>query len=391
MAVCALALAACADKRSLSGPCPDGDCASRVHAPGIADPQSPGFHVALLEASNWDFARCQSCHGDDWKGGKSGESCFSCHKAAPTACETCHGSGPTSNAHGRHAGASVACGECHVVPQSWDDDGHILHDGVAITAPAKVTFGARAALTPSPADRAGPPTWDGATCTNVYCHGAALHAAGGTAPAPRWDDPAPPGDCARCHGAPPPSHARSDCATCHPPGAPHIDGIVQVGREPGCSGCHGSASSPAPPVDLSGHTFTTAIGVGAHQAHLQACSQLTAPIACATCHQVPAAVDSPGHIDAPGPARVDAALGWDRASQTCTTAYCHGPAHPVWTSSGQVSCGTCHGIPPADVNHTPAMTLTSCATCHPGTVDAFGNIIVTNGTSEHINGVVDLQ
>ena len=37
------------------------------------------------------------------------------------------------------------------------------------------------------------------------------------------------------------------------------------------------------------------------------------------------------------------------------------------------------------------MTLQTCATCHPGTVDAFGNIIVTNGTSEHINGVVDLQ
>jgi hypothetical protein len=36
------------------------------------------------------------------------------------------------------------------------------------------------------------------------------------------------------------------------------------------------------------------------------------------------------------------------------------------------------------------MTLTSCVGCHPGTVDAFGNILVTNGTSEHINGTVDL-
>jgi hypothetical protein len=35
------------------------------------------------------------------------------------------------------------------------------------------------------------------------------------------------------------------------------------------------------------------------------------------------------------------------------------------------------------------MPLTSCATCHPGTVDAFGNIIVTGTNSEHINGVVD--
>jgi hypothetical protein len=35
------------------------------------------------------------------------------------------------------------------------------------------------------------------------------------------------------------------------------------------------------------------------------------------------------------------------------------------------------------------MPLTSCATCHPGTVDAFGNILVVGGSSEHINGVVD--
>jgi hypothetical protein len=36
------------------------------------------------------------------------------------------------------------------------------------------------------------------------------------------------------------------------------------------------------------------------------------------------------------------------------------------------------------------MTLASCASCHPGTVDASGNILVTNQASEHINGVVDL-
>jgi hypothetical protein len=32
------------------------------------------------------------------------------------------------------------------------------------------------------------------------------------------------------------------------------------------------------------------------------------------------------------------------------------------------------------------MTLTSCASCHPGVVDAFGNIIINaDGTSEHID------
>ncbi len=383
--------AGCDDPRTLGGACTT-DCGATIHPPGILDPTSPSFHGALLESQNWNFALCASCHGSDFSGGTSGVSCLSCHAAGPTACVTCHGNGPTSNAHPDHANTTlttVSCAECHVVPTSWDQDGHILHNGVAITAPAAVTFGARASLG-DPANRAAPPTWDGATCTNVYCHGAVLGNGGGTATAIRWNDPTPTGGCDRCHGNPPPSHARNDCATCHPPSAPHIDGIVQVGREPGCSGCHGSAASPAPPVDLSGNTFTTAIGVGAHQAHLQASSHISAPIPCATCHVVPTTIDSPGHIDHAGPAIVNASLAWDRDAQTCASSYCHGPSLPVWTSTGEVTCGSCHGIPPSDAPHTPTMTLTSCAACHSGTVDAFGNIIVTNGTSEHINGVVDL-
>ena len=377
-------LAACADERVLSAPCTA--CTPTVHPAGFADPNSDAFHGADLQRRNWDFAVCAGCHGDDFAGGKAKVSCLTCHAAGPTACTTCHGDGPTSNAHAAHRGKGVACAECHVVPAKWDDDGHILHDGIAITTPPKIVFGARANLTPVPADRAGPPTFDGQTCTNVYCHGAALHAAGGTASAPRWDDPAPVGTCDRCHGNPPPSHARSDCASCHPASAPHIDGIVQVGSSSGCTGCHGSGDSPAPPRDLAGNMFTTAIGVGAHQAHLH--SRISTPIACATCHLVPGTIDAPGHIDTPPPAEVVATVGWDRTTQTCT-ASCHGPARPVWTTSGAASCGTCHGIPPVDANHTPAMTLTSCASCHPSTVDAFGNIIVTNGTSTHVNGVVD--
>jgi predicted CxxxxCH...CXXCH cytochrome family protein len=378
-------LAACSDERELSAPC-DGDCGARVHRAGILDPASDAFHGRELAGRNWDFALCQGCHGSDFSGGNAQVSCLSCHREGPTACTTCHGAGPTSSAHKVHASRGIACAQCHVVPARWDDDGHILHAGVAITGPAKVAFGALASIaTP---DRAGPPSWDGATCRNVYCHGDALHAGGGTATQPRWDDPAPPGDCSRCHASPPPSHARTDCATCHP-AAPHIDGALQLGRTTGCDGCHGTAASPAPPVDLAGNTATTALGVGAHQAHLQGRSRLAAPIACSTCHVVPAAVTSPGHIDSAGPAQVAAGLGWDRTSETCASAWCHGPGRPRWTGSGEVSCGSCHGIPPSDASHTPGMPLTSCATCHPGTVDAFGNIIVTGANSEHINGVVD--
>ena len=164
-------------------------------------------------------------------------------------------------------------------------------------------------------------------------------------------------------------------------------GTVQIGRTGGCDGCHGSAQNPAPPTDLSGNTFTTAIGVGAHQKHLSG-GGLRGPVPCTTCHQVPSQITDPGHLH-PGPANVDASLGWDRTSQTCGTAWCHRGTLPVWTTEGTAGCGTCHGIPPADANHSPSMTLATCTTCHAATMDATGNIIITNGTSHHIDGVID--
>ena len=369
---------------------------SLIHPPGLLDPASSEFHGKEVERQKWDLKVCAKCHGDDFSGGKAKRACTTCHQGGPTACATCHQAGPRTGAHVIHREVGkLACGECHLVPASWDAEGHIFRNGAVDPPPAEVTFGARAALTLAPADRKGPPTFADGTCTNGYCHGDALHAGGGTTPTPRWDDPAPAGSCNRCHGAPPPSHAQTACASCHPANAPHIDGIVQIGRTSGCDGCHGSAASPAPPNDLAGNTYTTAIGVGAHQAHLQAPSGLRGPIACATCHQVPATITSPGHIDSPLPAEVTPGLGWDRTAGTCATSGCHGPARPVWTTTGAVTCGSCHGIPPATASHTANMPLTSCATCHPLTVTAAGSIIVTPGpngaTSHHMDGVVDVQ
>jgi hypothetical protein len=177
------------------------------------------------------------------------------------------------------------------------------------------------------------------------------------------------------------------------PEAHHLDGAVTIGRDPSCHGCHGDASSPAPPRDLAGATAITSPGVGAHRAHLDGPRRLRGPIPCETCHRVPATLLAPGHLDSAAPAEVEPGLGWDRASQTCA-ATCHGAARPRWTSSGEVVCGSCHGIPPADAAHAPGLPLTSCVTCHPRTVDAFGNILLRSGpgglTSEHLDGDVDL-
>lgn len=338
-----LAVAACAEERSR----PDAQPVTGVHASGILDEASESFHGKELRRRSWDFALCASCHGEDYGGGTSGVSCNGCHTEGPTACSTCHRDGPTSGNHVTHRAA--ACSECHVVPDRWDAPGHL--GGV------EVKFGALASKTPA--------SFDGERC-GVYCHGDAR---------PAWNA-TPVQGCDRCHGAPPPTHAQNDCATCHPPSAPHVDGVVQT--KTGCDGCHGGDGDPAPPRDLAGNTFTTALGVGAHQAHLRAASGISAPIACSACHAVPATTTAAGHIDSALPAEVAPALGWNRQSQTCATAWCHGPATPVWTSAGGAACGSCHGVPPATPSHDASMNLASCAGCHPA------------GFTKHVDGVLDV-
>ena len=381
-----LVLAGCAEERERSD---GGPSTGRLHPVGILDPNADEFHGKELARHDWSFALCATCHGDNLDGGKAKVSCLGCHAAGPTACTTCHADGPKTNAHVAHrVTGKLACAECHTVPATWDAEGHILRDGHADPAPAEVTLGALANLSLVPQDRAAPAKFEDGTCTNVYCHGAVLHAGGGAATAPRWTDATPTGSCTGCHASPPPSHAQSACASCHPANAPHIDGAVQIGSTSGCNGCHGGAASPAPPRDLSGNMFTTALGVGAHQAHLGA-SGLRGPIACTTCHQVPASVTSPGHIDSALPAEVEPSLGWDRSSGTCTTAWCHGPARPQWTQMGQVTCGSCHGLPPATPSHTTGMAITDCVTCHSSSVTPQGGIRFVNGTTTHLDGDVD--
>ncbi|MDB4960095.1 MAG: cytochrome family protein [Myxococcales bacterium] len=382
-----LLVVGCSESRELSVPCVD--CTVTVHPRGILDQASDDFHGKELARQGYDFGVCASCHGDDLRGGAAKVDCMSCHSDGPSACVTCHGDGPTTGAHLAHRG-TTPCAECHTVPAAWDAPGHILGD----RAPAEVTFGARARLTPVAADREGPPAFADGTCSNVYCHGDALGAAGGTATRPRWNEAAPTGTCVRCHAAPPPSHlaAQTTCIACHPASA-HIDGITQVGSSSGCDGCHGTAASAAPPRDLLGNMFTTALGVGAHQAHLQAPAGLRGPIACTTCHLVPGALTATGHIDSALPAEIESTLAWDRTSATCSSAWCHGVARPVWTQTGGAACGSCHGIPPATASHAPGMPLTSCATCHPQTVTSTGSIVITAGpngsTSEHMDGDID--
>lgn len=379
----------------------DSGACGGIHPPGMLDQDSPAFHGKLVESRGWDLGFCGSCHGDDFGGQATAVSCRTagCHAeaAGPAACGTCHEAVPTTGAHTTHLALAADCANCHVVPATWDAPGHILGDG----PPVEVTITGLAEETPRAEDRAGPPAWEPATstCANVYCHGDVFGDAAAALTRPAWHGGATQASCGTCHGRPPSTHApvaETSCATCHPADAPHVDGLAQIGREDSCAGCHGGDGSPAPPIDLAGNVFTTAPGVGAHRSHLEAANRISKPVPCASCHLVPDEVGSPGHIDTVGPAEVVlTAGGWNRESETCAGTACHGPAQPTWTrvDLGEAACGTCHDLPPAAPWHEGVTTINQCVTCHPSTVDGFGNIRVdgpAGDESEHIDGDVDL-
>lgn len=165
----------------------------------------------------------------------------------------------------------------------------------------------------------------------------------------------------------------------------------------GCSlACHGTDTSNAPPRSISGTTETTAVAVGAHQAHLVASPAWHLKVECADCHVVPQTVDAPGHIDGDNKAEVVfSTRGGGTASTwngTTCTAGCHGKTAwggtnptPTWTrvDGTQSACGSCHGAPPP----APHPAGSNCATCHPTMEE---NSLTFRDPASHINGVVDV-
>jgi predicted CxxxxCH...CXXCH cytochrome family protein len=303
-------------------------------------------HAKDVAARGYDLPTCQGCHGEDFAGNGPAPSCLSCHEKGPTACDTCHENPPTTAAHPAHLAQGLACMECHVTPTTWD--GHA--SGRPVSGPAKVTQ----------------PSWNGERCTNVYCHGTAQ---------PRWTGGATEAACGSCHGVPPPSHARNECAECHTP-AKHVDGKLDVGLT--CTSCH---ASPPP--------------TGAHAAHNKG-GFFSLPMACSECHKVPTTVTDVGHIDSAAPAEltfgsIATARGanptWN--GQSCSDVSCHGPLQPSWSGTAEESayCGGCHGLPPTTPAHNSGMTTFDCVSCHAQSVTQFGGILVGGG--KHVNGVID--
>jgi predicted CxxxxCH...CXXCH cytochrome family protein len=364
MALLGLVAAGCGVAHPVDGrPCGSAAACETIHPAGIADPASPDFHGALLQASGWNFGACQKCHGSDFAGGTSGKSCLKCHSDGPTACTVCHDQPPKSGAHSAHT-KKYDCTACHAKPARYDDPGHLFAADGSVKTRATVTV-----------------AYDGERCTNTYCHGDAK---------PAWQGGVGEAACGSCHGIPPANHASNRCGDCHGRVADssakivndalHADGKVSLGDDGGtCLSCHPTLG-------------------GAHASHTQALHQLRGPIGCTECHVVPTAVDSPGHIDhplpqvfPPGSGMLARAGGADPTwnGTTCSGTYCHGDATTTWIpGNGAASCGSCHGIPPADGAHAGVVSLAACASCHPTTMNGSGALLV-GGT--HLDGVVNAQ
>jgi len=171
-----------------------------------------------------------------------------------TGCNTCHGSAanaaPPQDTHGNTAttlpsvgahqthlnppnGRPVPCGECHVVPTSFDSPGHldgtvqVTFSGVATNFGTAVSFDGTAN-----------------TCS-VYCHNPLVFnggsPSGGNHLTPLWTQvDGSQQTCVSCHGLPPPlPHVqRADCGSCHQDFSAtdgsllrpelHIDGFVTL-------------------------------------------------------------------------------------------------------------------------------------------------------------------
>ena len=223
-----------------------------THPTGWINPSNANFHGKYIASNNYDLKSCTKCHGGDYAGGNTGQSCLTCHQNTPEQCSLCHGDGDnmyppkalngsvstgylgvgshvrhlTSDSTQRYA-AQVNCDNCHKMPAGFSDTAHINPNRVI--GIAQITFDDLAIH--SSGDPIVP-VWNrtSATCSNTYCHG---NFVGGNHNdhLPVWTNP---GSivCGSCHGDPvsgnpQPLHT-SDPA--HPNGMTIND----------CYGCHGS-------------------------------------------------------------------------------------------------------------------------------------------------------
>lgn len=236
---CSLALvllSACSSELKDAADLPSQPTLLGAHGEGYAHLGSDNFHGSdIMNNLGWDISGCRSCHGVDYSGGNTGQSCNAsgCHAVAdggPEACYVCHGDVMNKtiypqwySTHATHlkggmgSNVTIACSDCHTLPENFSDPIHIDKE---TPGKADVHFNNALAATQT-LGTVGTPTFNAtdASCANVYCHG---NFTNGNNKTVAWKG-AEQAKCGSCHG---------DEATGNPlPKAPHI-------QNDKCSNCH---------------------------------------------------------------------------------------------------------------------------------------------------------
>ncbi|HET7753685.1 MAG TPA: CxxxxCH/CxxCH domain-containing protein [Anaeromyxobacteraceae bacterium] len=363
---------------------------------GHSNWNSPEFHAPAYRdflAQAPGALQCTKCHGVTLQGQGIAVSCDACHATngyghwkASNSCTSCHGdatrvavtgadplvsAAPPMDTQGnltrgtRGVGAHeahlngvarpVACSECHPIPTATS------HANGTVS----VAFGALA--------RTGgaSPSWNGASCSSTYCHGATL--GGGANTLPVWISGPSQATCGSCHGLPPPApHTTStSCGDCHAgytattvDRAKHVNGIVDVTTAPSCGSCHGI------PPTVNGHTASTAceschsgytsttVNASLHQ---NGAVDVIQNPSCGSCHGIPPTVN--GHTAS-------------TACESCHTGYTSTTVNAALHRNGTVetTCTACHGSPPSTGRHTRSDHVDAgCGACHPGYTETTAN------------------
>ncbi len=195
-----------------------------------------------------------------------------------------------------------------------------------------------------------------------------------------------PEACGRCHAGAPvtprgsvqPAAGAPACTSCHA----EPRGVLA------CGTCHGDGARRAfPPRDAC--LFEDARADDAHAVHAQATVLQASALPCSACHPKADATLSGSHADGTLEVHLDPMVAgegarFDPDSRRCAT-YCHdhdgARARPRFDEPGPMTCGDCHGAPPA--GHFAG----ACDGCH-AEPNAKGTAL--RSTALHLDGHVDV-
>jgi predicted CxxxxCH...CXXCH cytochrome family protein len=206
-------LAACSSELQDADDLPFTPALVGAHGAGYARLGSDNFHgLDIAQNHGWDITGCRSCHGLDYEGGNTRVSCNAsgCHVSAdggPEACYVCHGDVMTKKIYpqwppshathlegGPNSSTTIACNDCHILPENYADP---LHIDDTTPGKAEVHFNNALAATVT-LGTVGVPIYDSGslTCANTYCHG---NFTNGNNKTVTWNA-SDQANCGSCHG-----------------------------------------------------------------------------------------------------------------------------------------------------------------------------------------------